>query len=81
MKQKELFNEHTRLSHRLRDIGGHMQNDFSRMLEDGYATPEQIQTEYKNYLQEVSDFMESYSKLNRATTEYYKTVLENYQNT
>lgn len=49
-KQEELFSEWNLTTDRLKSLGAVIQNDFKRMLDDGYITKEQINQGRKDFL-------------------------------
>lgn len=68
-KQQEIFNEWKILGTKVGDLGVYVQNDFDRMLKDGYATKKQIKENIQNFKDLVYINIQEIKNLSEISTE------------
>ena len=71
MNQKQLFNEWESACNNLEMLKSYVQNDFDRMLQDGYVTKEDI----KKSIPEFNElYLEAITKISELKTETEKLL-------
>ena len=76
MKQEALFNLHKHISEELKDLGGYIQNDFNRMLEDEYTTLEDIQKASEGYNKQFCYIASQLQELYKETNNLFERFKE-----
>lgn len=76
MKQEQLFNEWESACNKLKMIKSFVQNDFDRMLQDGYVTKEDIKKSIPEfnelYLKAITEISELKTETEKLLNKYAK---------